>query len=56
MQIFVCFFRDESGTTAIEYALVCSLISVTCIGAVTTVGNTLLAIYNSLVTAFAAAF
>jgi pilus assembly protein Flp/PilA len=54
MQIFVRFFRDESGTTAIEYALICSLISVTCIGAVTTVGNNLLAVYSSLVTALAA--
>jgi Flp pilus assembly pilin Flp len=28
MQIFVRFFKDESGVTAIEYSLVAGLISV----------------------------
>jgi pilus assembly protein Flp/PilA len=51
----VCFFEDESGVTAIEYALVCGLISVACIGAVTTVGNTLLTVYNGITAALAPA-
>jgi len=42
MRTFVLrFLEDESGVTAIEYALVGGLISVACIGAVTAVGNTL---------------
>jgi pilus assembly protein Flp/PilA len=45
------FFEDESGVTAIEYALVGGLISVACIGAMTTVGNSLLVIYTAISTA-----
>ncbi len=33
------FLSDESGVTAIEYALIASLIAVAIIGAVTTVGT-----------------
>ena len=33
------FMRNESGATAIEYALIASLIAVAIIGAVTTVGT-----------------
>jgi pilus assembly protein Flp/PilA len=35
------FFKDESGATAIEYGLIASLIAVTIIAAVTSVGNKL---------------
>ena len=49
------FIEDESGVTAIEYALVCGLISVAWIGAVTTVGNTLLTVYNGITAALAPA-
>jgi pilus assembly protein Flp/PilA len=45
------FVTDEAGVTAIEYALVCGLISVACIGAMTTVGNSLLVIYTAISTA-----
>jgi len=55
MQTFVSFFRDESGVTAIEYALVGGLISVACIGAITTVRNSLLAIYTAIHAALGAA-
>jgi pilus assembly protein Flp/PilA len=52
MRTFVLrFFEDEFGVTAIEYALVAGLISVACIGAMTTVGNSLLVIYTSISTA-----
>ena len=37
--------RDESGATAIEYALIASLIAVAIIVAVTTIGANLTAIY-----------
>lgn len=49
------FFEDESGVTAIEYALVGGLISVACIGAVTAVGNTLLTVYTGITAALAIA-
>jgi pilus assembly protein Flp/PilA len=46
------FFHDESGATAIEYALIASLIAVVIITAVTTVGtkvsNTFTEIGNAL--------
>ena len=38
---FPPFVTDESGVTAIEYALIAGLISVVIIGAVATVGNTI---------------
>jgi pilus assembly protein Flp/PilA len=49
------FLEDESGVTAIEYALVCGLISVACIGAVTAVGNTLRTVYDGITAALATA-
>jgi len=55
MRIYVSFFRDESGATAIEYALVGGLISIACIGTMSTVGNTLLRFYNAIQTALAGA-
>ena len=45
------FRRDESGATAIEYALIASLISMVIITAITTVGNTLTATFTSVATA-----
>ena len=35
----VSFLKDESGPTAVEYAVMLALIIVVCIGAVTTLGN-----------------
>jgi pilus assembly protein Flp/PilA len=55
MQILVRFFRDESGVTAIEYGLIAGLISVACIGAINTIGNTLLGFYAAINAALAAA-
>ncbi len=40
--------RDERGVTAIEYALIASLIAVAIIGAVTTVGSNLSAMYDMI--------
>ncbi len=39
MTLFKRFARDANGATAIEYALIASLIAVAIIGAVTTVGS-----------------
>ena len=49
------FLRDESGVTAIEYGLIAGLIAVVIIGAITLVGQDLLAMFNKVATALAPA-
>ena len=49
------FSEDESGVTAIEYSLIAALISVVCIAAMTFAGQQLMAIYNRIGNALAAA-
>ncbi len=39
--MFKTFCNDESGAAAIEYGLIASLVSVSAIGAMTTMGNSL---------------
>ena len=46
--LFSRFVRDESGATAIEYGLIAALIAVVIIGAVTSVGTSLTATFNSV--------
>ncbi|HEY9163181.1 MAG TPA: Flp family type IVb pilin [Magnetovibrio sp.] len=41
------FWRSEQGATAIEYALIASLIAVVIIGAVTTLGTTVSAMFTT---------
>ena len=48
MQILVKFLRDESGATAIEYALLTALMSVAVITALTLTGSQLAATFNSV--------
>jgi len=48
-QIFLL-VADDRGTTAIEYALIASLISIGILTAVTTIGNTLTGIFNQVAT------
>jgi pilus assembly protein Flp/PilA len=45
------FAFDNSGATAIEYALIASLISMVIITAVMTIGTTLSGIFNSVASA-----
>jgi pilus assembly protein Flp/PilA len=45
------FVKDESGATAIEYGLIAGLIAVVIIGAVTTLGGNLSALFGRLATA-----
>lgn len=45
------FLKDEEGVTAIEYGLIAALIAVVIIGAVTTVGTNLQAIFNRVASA-----
>jgi pilus assembly protein Flp/PilA len=42
------FLSDESGVTAIEYALIASLIAVAIIGAVTTIGNNMNTVFGEV--------
>jgi pilus assembly protein Flp/PilA len=42
------FLSDESGVTAIEYALIASLIAVVIIGAVTTVGTNMTKVFTEV--------
>jgi pilus assembly protein Flp/PilA len=42
MRILKSFLRDESGATAIEYALIASLIALVIVASVTTIGTKLI--------------
>ena len=42
------FFSDESGATAIEYALIASLIAIVIVGAITVVGTQLNGTFNEV--------
>lgn len=46
--MFLRFFKDESGATAIEYGLIAALISVALITGATTVGSTLNTKFDSI--------
>ena len=46
------FLQEERGVTAIEYALIASLIAVVIVGAVTTLGTNLNVLFDSVVAAF----
>jgi pilus assembly protein Flp/PilA len=46
--IFLSFFKDESGATAIEYGLIAALIAVIIIGGVATVGTSLSGTFNTV--------
>lgn len=48
MRSFLSFLHDDSGVTAIEYGLIASLIAVVIITAVTLVGTTLSATFNTI--------
>lgn len=47
------FITDEEGVTAIEYGLIAALIAVVIIGAVTTVGNNLNTVFETIGNALA---
>jgi pilus assembly protein Flp/PilA len=40
--------KDEAGVTAIEYGLIAALIAVVIIGALTTLGGSLSALFNNI--------
>ena len=45
------FFADRSGATAIEYALIASLISISILTAAASIGTTLTSTFNAVATA-----
>ncbi len=45
------FLRDDRGSTAIEYAIIASGVSIAIIGAVLTLGATIKGFYSSVATA-----
>ena len=47
----VGFVKDESGGTAMEYALIAAFISVVIVGAVTTIGTTLKGFFQTVAAA-----
>lgn len=55
MKKLLRFLKDNSGTTAIEYALIASLIAVAIVFAVTSLGNEVANFYNNILTALQAA-
>lgn len=46
--LFARFVKDESGATAIEYGLIAALVAVAAIGAMTTVGTNLKAVFKGI--------
>jgi pilus assembly protein Flp/PilA len=46
-KVFQSFLRDESGATAIEYALIASLIAVVIITSITAIGTNLKGSFNN---------
>ena len=47
-QVVTRFLKDEDGASAIEYALIASLIAVAIVGAVTSVGTKLSALFTDI--------
>ncbi len=45
------FFRDEEGAALVEYGLLVGLIAAVCVALVTTLGTTISAKFNAVVTA-----
>ena len=47
-KLFVSLLKDQSGVTAMEYGLIAGLVAVVIIGAVTTVGTELNAVFTTI--------
>jgi Flp pilus assembly pilin Flp len=48
MTAFQSLLRNQAGTSSIEYAAIASLISVAAIGAIATIGSTVLSMFASI--------
>ncbi len=51
----IAFVRNEDGATAIEYGLIAALVSVAAIGALTAMGGSLSAMFNTVSSALSGA-
>ena len=47
-KLVLCFLKDNSGVTALEYGLIAGLIAVVIIGAVTTLGTTVSGTFTNI--------
>ena len=47
-KLFVRLLKDQSGVTAMEYGLIAGLVAVVIIGAVTTIGTELNAVFTTI--------
>jgi pilus assembly protein Flp/PilA len=56
MRTLTALLREQSGTTAIEYSLIVSLISIVLIAALFSVGRNLNATFNTIAVAMAGEF
>ena len=54
-KLFVRLLKDESGVTAIEYGLIAALVAVVIIGALQTLGTSLIGIFGAISTALTTA-
>ncbi|HVV92892.1 MAG TPA: Flp family type IVb pilin [Hyphomicrobiales bacterium] len=48
MSIFTRFLKNESGATAIEYGLIAALVAVAIIGALSTLGSSLISTFGEV--------
>jgi pilus assembly protein Flp/PilA len=53
MQMFIRFMQDKTGATAIEYGLIAALISVSLIAGFGALGDSLVDVFDKIVTAMA---
>jgi pilus assembly protein Flp/PilA len=51
LSVFRKFRRAEDGQDLLEYGLLCALIALVALGAVTTVGNTILSVFWNVIAA-----
>lgn len=52
MKFFAPFFKNKTGSTAIEYGLIAGLISIVIIGTMISIGSTMETIYTELIFAY----
>lgn len=52
MSLITAFMRDKSGATAIEYALVASLVSIIIVGSVAVIGSEVFGMFSAVAKGF----
>ena len=54
-KLFVRFLKDQSGVTAIEYGLIGGLISIVILASTTSIGTSILGLFNTIANALTGA-